>query len=192
MLSSGEQNPSPHSSPGVPGRGLTWTTGSQSAGRSGHEGYQPRRTVSLDPFGAHHESPRNSSRFRQAEQTTHPASAEGAFDVGSEPAPVLDASVSPSCFWEPGPWQRAADDKPKPGKGDKPVPAEEAPKGGEKKFAFSFDNKPWTQVLEWFADNTKLAFVGNYKPAGTFTFVPPKVDGQLKTYTLRRDHRYSQ
>ncbi|HEX5271818.1 MAG TPA: secretin N-terminal domain-containing protein, partial [Gemmataceae bacterium] len=77
---------------------------------------------------------------------------------------------------------RAAD-PPKPDKGDKPRPAGEA-KGGEPRFAFSFVNAPWTQVIEWFADNTGLAFVGNYKPAGTFTFVPPTVDGRAKSYTI--------
>jgi type II secretory pathway component GspD/PulD (secretin) len=85
-----------------------------------------------------------------------------------------------------GAWALAAPaaDPPKPAKGDKPAPAEEAPRGADGQLAFSFNNAPWTQVLEWFADNTGLAFVGNYKPAGTFTFVPPKVDGKLRTYNI--------
>ncbi len=124
------------------------------------------------------------SRSQQAEPTNHPASAAGSgrrwFRAGAGPGRFCLVFL----LLGAGALAARAADRAKPGKGDKPAPAEGTPKGGEKRFAFSFDNKPWTQVLEWFADNAKLAFVGNYKPAGTFTFVPPKVNGQLKTYTL--------
>src|SRR5437879_1179474 len=73
-----------------------------------------------------------------------------------------------------------ADDPVKSDKADKKDP----PKPQEKTFAFAFANQPWTQVIEWFADNTGLAFIGNYKPIGTFTFIPPKVNGELKKYTI--------
>jgi type II secretory pathway component GspD/PulD (secretin) len=83
-------------------------------------------------------------------------------------------------------WAQAAlaDDGQRPAKPSKPAPAGEAPAAGEKRLSFNFDNKPWTEVIEWFSDNTGLAFVGNYKPAGTFTFVSPKVDGHAKIYTI--------
>ncbi len=66
------------------------------------------------------------------------------------------------------------------------APAKPAPaaKPGVETYTFTFDNKPWSQVIEWFADTTGLAFVGNHKPAGTFTFLPPKVNGTLKKYTV--------
>ncbi|HEX5272038.1 MAG TPA: secretin N-terminal domain-containing protein, partial [Gemmataceae bacterium] len=75
-----------------------------------------------------------------------------------------------------------ADDPPKPDK-DKPAakPAEKpAEKPREKKYAFAFDNKPWRDVIDWFADQSGLAFSGTYKPQGTFTFAPPKG----KEYTI--------
>ncbi|HZT78597.1 MAG TPA: secretin N-terminal domain-containing protein, partial [Gemmataceae bacterium] len=91
-----------------------------------------------------------------------------------------------------GVWAVAAraDDPAKPDKSDKAAkPGEAAPmdkgnkpaeKPKEKTFAFAMDKKPWTQVLEWFADHTGLAFSGTETPTGTFTFTPPKG----KEYTI--------
>jgi uncharacterized protein (TIGR03067 family) len=44
----------------------------------------------------------------------------------------------------------------------------------EKRYAFSMQNKNWTQVFEWFSDVTGLAYSSPFKPTGTFTFTPPK------------------
>jgi RNA polymerase sigma factor (sigma-70 family) len=44
----------------------------------------------------------------------------------------------------------------------------------EKRYAFSMKNKPWKEVIDWFADQTGLAFSGTYVPKGTFTFTPPE------------------
>jgi WD40 repeat protein/serine/threonine protein kinase len=66
------------------------------------------------------------------------------------------------------------DATPKPGDRSE-TPARRA----EKKYTFEIRNKPWSQVLEWFADQTGLALVGS-APTGTFNFI-----GQPnKTYTL--------
>ena len=78
-----------------------------------------------------------------------------------------------------------ADDpaKPKDKPAEKPAdkPAEKpADKPREKKYAFAFDNKPWRNVIDWFADLSGLAFSGSFKPTGTFTFAPPKG----KEYTI--------
>jgi uncharacterized protein (TIGR03067 family) len=50
----------------------------------------------------------------------------------------------------------------------------------EKRYAFSMKNKPWKEVIDWFADQTGLAFSGAYIPKGTFTFTPP----EGKQYTI--------
>ncbi len=71
-------------------------------------------------------------------------------------------------------------DKPAPGKTDAPPKHVEK----QKQYSFSFDNKPWQQVIEWFADQSGLAFSGPNKPTGTFSFTPPKVNGELKKYTI--------
>jgi len=71
-----------------------------------------------------------------------------------------------------------------PGRSDTPAKPDPAATPREETYVFTFDSKPWTQVIEWFADTTGLAFVGNHKPAGTFTFIPPKVNGALKKYTV--------
>src|SRR5262249_7204494 len=69
----------------------------------------------------------------------------------------------------------------------KPAAKPEAPpKPAEKlkEYSFSFDNQPWSKVIEWFADTTGLAFAGVFKPTGTFSFTPPKVNGGVKKYTI--------
>src|SRR5581483_10463370 len=77
----------------------------------------------------------------------------------------------------------AADDPAKPGKpGDKPAPGKPAEK--LKEYSFSFDKQPWQKVVEWFADTSGLAFTGSVVPTGTFNFLPPKVDGGVKKYTI--------
>jgi RNA polymerase sigma factor (sigma-70 family) len=50
----------------------------------------------------------------------------------------------------------------------------------EKRYTFATKNKPWKEVIDWFADQSGLAFVGTTRPTGTFTFDPPKG----KQYTL--------
>src|SRR5262249_55907670 len=48
-------------------------------------------------------------------------------------------------------------------------------------YAFEMRDKPWAQVLEWYADVSGLPFVGSLKPTGTFTFVSPRPG---RRYTL--------
>jgi len=62
--------------------------------------------------------------------------------------------------------------------------AAERPKDAEKRFSFSMQNKPWKQVFEWFSDVTGLAYSGSGGPTGTFSFTPPKLNGQEKKYTI--------
>jgi type II secretory pathway component GspD/PulD (secretin) len=42
-----------------------------------------------------------------------------------------------------------------------------------KSGTFHFQDKPWGAVLAWLGEQTSLPVVGNVKPTGTFTFVPP-------------------
>jgi RNA polymerase sigma-70 factor (ECF subfamily) len=56
----------------------------------------------------------------------------------------------------------------------------EAKAGDEKRYSFSMKDKPWKEVIDWFADQSGLAFSGVYKPTGNFTFVSPPG----KQYTL--------
>jgi len=55
-----------------------------------------------------------------------------------------------------------------------------ATKPAEKTFRFELRDKPWSQVLDWLADQSGLAFVGS-APTGTFTFAGPR--GQRYTLT---------
>jgi type II secretory pathway component GspD/PulD (secretin) len=62
-------------------------------------------------------------------------------------------------------------------------PAQEKPapqKIEAKRWAVSFKNKPWSQVLEWLVDETGLPLVSTAVPTGTFTCVSPPG----RTYTL--------
>jgi RNA polymerase sigma factor (sigma-70 family) len=70
-----------------------------------------------------------------------------------------------------------------PDKADTPTKPDKAdpPKPEEKRYSFEMRDKPWSQVFEWYADVSGLAFVGTSKPTGTFTFVPPK---NKRQYTL--------
>jgi hypothetical protein len=67
---------------------------------------------------------------------------------------------------------------------DKPDKLPHRPKASslkEKTFSLEMRDKPWKQVLEWYADISGLPFVGNSTPTGTFTFLPR---GGKRTYTL--------
>ena len=77
-----------------------------------------------------------------------------------------------------------------------PVPKAEAPKPAdakqdakqdpfEKRITFTFDNKSWSDVIAWLADQMELPFTGITKPAGSFTFRPPVRAAQpAPTYTI--------
>src|SRR5262249_5090477 len=54
----------------------------------------------------------------------------------------------------------------------------------DRRISFEMRDKPWKQVIEWFADESGLAFVGSYIPTGTFNFISPRVNGKPKQYTL--------
>jgi RNA polymerase sigma factor (sigma-70 family) len=54
-----------------------------------------------------------------------------------------------------------------PDKQDQP-PAKAEPK----RHTFVMRAMPWASVLEWYSDLSGLAYVGNVKPTGTFTFLP--------------------
>jgi len=51
----------------------------------------------------------------------------------------------------------------------------------DKKYSFEMREVPWTRVLEWLSDQSNLPVSLSRKPAGTFTFIPPKKGAQ---YTL--------
>jgi hypothetical protein len=55
---------------------------------------------------------------------------------------------------------------------------------GLKTFDFQFANAPWATVLEWLRDTSGLPIVTTSYPTGTVTFVPPKVNGNNKKYTV--------
>ena len=40
----------------------------------------------------------------------------------------------------------------------------ETPKPGEKRYAFEMRDRPWSQVLEWYAELLGLAYIGTSKP----------------------------
>jgi len=70
-----------------------------------------------------------------------------------------------------------------PAGGEKTV----TPKAEEKRITFSMGKKPWggrDGVIQWLADQLGKPFVGKYVPLGTFTFIPPVIDGKPQTYTL--------
>jgi hypothetical protein len=52
-------------------------------------------------------------------------------------------------------------------------------------YAFRWEKAPWSQVLRWLAETTGLPVIRSGPPNGSFTFIPPKVDGKEdKKYTL--------
>ena len=50
----------------------------------------------------------------------------------------------------------------------------------EKRYAFSFKNRKWSEVFEWLTDQTEMPFIGTHVPVGRFSFNPP----DWKTFTL--------
>src|SRR4051794_29533987 len=54
----------------------------------------------------------------------------------------------------------------------------------EKAVAFEMRDKPWGSVLEWLSDQTGLPVLTNHKPAGTFTFIAPRLGGSPRKYTI--------
>jgi RNA polymerase sigma-70 factor (ECF subfamily) len=50
----------------------------------------------------------------------------------------------------------------------------------EKRYVFEMKDKPWKEVIEWFADVSGLRFTGKEMPPGTLTFARPKD----KQYTI--------
>jgi len=50
----------------------------------------------------------------------------------------------------------------------------------DKRYVAAFDKKPWREVIDWFAEQTGLAFVGETLPAGTVTLAGPPG----KTYSI--------
>jgi type II secretory pathway component GspD/PulD (secretin) len=75
------------------------------------------------------------------------------------------------------------DDKAAPPKAEPELPKGAAPaRPADKKVFFEMRDKPWSQVLEWLSDITNLPVLTNYRPTGTFTFLPP--GRGPKEYTL--------
>src|SRR6476620_11111183 len=64
------------------------------------------------------------------------------------------------------------------------APAAAAPASPEKKVRFEFRDKRWAEVLEWLTEQTGLNVISGNKPAGSFTFIAPKVNGQPREYTI--------
>jgi RNA polymerase sigma factor (sigma-70 family) len=107
-----------------------------------------------------------------------PTGAAGSADDPAEAKPDLQRQAEAP----PKPGKFA--DQPAQGKGkDKGKPAP-APKPGEKQYYFAMDNKPWGEVFQWLSEQTGLAYVSSIRPTGTFTFVPPRVSGGVKEYTI--------
>jgi RNA polymerase sigma factor (sigma-70 family) len=100
------------------------------------------------------------------------------------PANKADAKPDPQRQAEAPPRaDKPAEQPPRDKEKDKGKPAP-APKPGEKQYYFAMDNKPWGEVLQWLSEQTGLACVSASKPTGAFTFVPPRVNGSLKEYTI--------
>jgi hypothetical protein len=59
------------------------------------------------------------------------------------------------------------------GQGDKPRPVDMT-------YDFEMASQPWAKVLERYSEISGLPYIGTQRPAGNFTFVPPK----NKKYTL--------
>src|SRR5947209_4872373 len=81
---------------------------------------------------------------------------------------------------------KAADAKDAP-KTSGPVIDTPAPAPKQKLVAFSMSDKPWADVMAWYANESGLAFNSVEKPpTGTFNFIPPKdaKTGQPRQYTL--------
>jgi type II secretion system protein D len=43
-----------------------------------------------------------------------------------------------------------------------------------KTYEFNMSKKPWTQVIDWLADELGVPFIGNVRPTGTFEFRAPR------------------
>jgi general secretion pathway protein D len=67
-----------------------------------------------------------------------------------------------------------------------PAPKVETPaKPPLKPISFEMRDKPWSQVLEWLADQTGTPVLpSDVKPQGTFTFIAPRPGGVAKQYTM--------
>ena len=64
-----------------------------------------------------------------------------------------------------------------------PMPRKEVKK--EPTYTFEFRDAPWSKIIEWFTGISGLAYSSNEKPpTGSFQFIPPKVDGKVKQYTI--------
>jgi type II secretory pathway component GspD/PulD (secretin) len=69
----------------------------------------------------------------------------------------------------------------KPPRVDEPAEKAEKPRAEKKRFTFVMREQPWDKVFEWYAERSGLGYVGSSKPAGTFTFIPPR---PKRIYTL--------
>jgi hypothetical protein len=58
---------------------------------------------------------------------------------------------------------------------------EKGTKPKDKRFTFEMRDQPWSKVFAWYADVSGLAYIGQNKPTGTCTFIPPQGKRQ---YTL--------
>src|SRR5438874_445986 len=64
-------------------------------------------------------------------------------------------------------------------------PTKEAAAPAPKRYLFEMRNKPWSGVFEWLVDQTGVPFSGeNQPPAGTMTFIAPRVGNQPKMFTM--------
>jgi type II secretory pathway component GspD/PulD (secretin) len=53
-----------------------------------------------------------------------------------------------------------------------PAPAVPGKAGAEKTFTVNFRNTPWSEVLDWYAEQSGLTFVSAARPAGRLTIQP--------------------
>src|SRR5438874_6989525 len=55
----------------------------------------------------------------------------------------------------------------------------------QKTVKFEFRDARWQDVLDWFSKEAHLPYISNYKPTGSFNFIPEKLaNGQNREYTL--------
>jgi type II secretory pathway component GspD/PulD (secretin) len=81
--------------------------------------------------------------------------------------------------------KEAAKEPPKPADAKPKEAVKDAPKS--KLLTFAMSDKPWQAVMEWYANESGLAFNSVEKPpSGTFYFTPPKdpKTGEPRKYTL--------
>src|SRR4051794_27361557 len=103
-------------------------------------------------------------------------------------AALATAVVGGAVWADPPPAGKDAATKESPKDAPKAKDEPKAPPAPKQRLVtFTMSDKPWAQVMGWYANETGLAFNSETKPPdGTFAFIPPKdpKTGQPRQYTL--------